>query len=141
MKNKINVVSLFLAFGFASSVVFADQRATLTCTGEKVILEQKSPYLGDDSNHVQSLYIMKSVQNNNGSRETAYFLDVFEEGATGTTILTGHNEVGGFFQLEYKRLQNVGDESVIHMEAPCVITYSHGSTLNGTEEVVHCVLQ
>lgn len=125
-----------------SSTVFADRGPTLLCTGKYIILEQKMPYLGEDSEYYQSLYVLKKTEDGGSElRDTAYFLNVFTEGATGTTILTGTNEVGGKFQLEYKRMENYGDGAVSRKKASGKISYFHGETLSGTNESVECVIE
>jgi len=131
---------IFLSLVLVSSTVLADQKATITCTGENVILLEKSPYLGEDSKFTQSLYVLKSVDATSESEYTAFFLNVAKQTVAGTTILTGKNEVGGKFKLEYKKMQDVGNGDVIDLEGPGVLTYSHG-TLSGKNEPVKCVIE
>lgn len=138
MKNKV----LFAVSAMLFSVVaFADQKATITCTGSEVVLSEKSPYMGEDSKFSQSLWVLKSKDSNDGeSAYTAYFLNINPEGAAGREIYTGTNEVGGYFQVDIAQFQDVGDGTVIEMAAEGTLTYNHGP-LKGTNEAVHCVKQ
>ena len=144
MKNVlIFVASTFSALSFAS----ADQRATMTCKGRHITLEQKSPYMGENSSSEQNLYILKENDNNNESRNTAYFLNVEADiggkrdcfGA-GSLIFTGKNEVGGKFKLCMHVWNNESDGTVIRLTSSGLITYSHGP-LQGQDEPVSCVLE
>lgn len=135
MKAIITAVLSVLVLGSAAS---ADQAAVMTCTGEKVILVTKSPYLGESSKQSQTLYVLKSKDSNeNETMNTAYFLDIFEEGAAGRTILTGKNNVGGTFQLDISRWESFGD-GIINEVASGDITYHHGAVLRGKREAVTC---
>ncbi|KYG64310.1 hypothetical protein AZI87_13830 [Bdellovibrio bacteriovorus] len=135
------VFLLVLNSGFA----LADQVATLTCTGERVVLTEKSPYLGEDSRYSQSLFVLSSKDGDESSY-TAYFLDVEEDiggvrhGGAGTLVFTGANSKGGSFQLIISPWQDVGDGTVIHETSRGVITYKHGPLL-GKSEPVECVRQ
>lgn len=141
-------VSIFLSVTFAfGSLAFADQKATMTCKGRHITLEQKSPYMGENSESTQYLYILKENDNDNESRNTAYFLNVEEDiggkrdcfGA-GSMIFTGKNEVGGKFQLCMHVWKDESDGTVIRGSSSGVITYNHGP-LKGQDEPVACMLE
>lgn len=124
-----------------SITAHANQKATLSCTGSNIVLEERSPYMGENSKLAQSLFVLKSKsENDNETRDTAYFLNIFEEGATGRTIYTGKNEVGGFFQLDVSSFTDIGDGTVIQEIAKGYLDYNHGS-LKGTREKVTCSRQ
>jgi hypothetical protein len=56
---------------------WADQSATIKCTGPNIILETRTPYLGETYGHMnQVLYILKSDFNENEVSNTAYFLSI-----------------------------------------------------------------
>lgn len=140
---KILATIIFLSL----SVAHADQKATVTCTGANVILTERSPYWGEGSAAEQSLFVLKSVDNDSESKKTAYFLDVEQDvggrrdcfGA-GSIIFTGNNSQGGQFRLCIHIWTDKSDGSVIHGTSSGVITYHHGS-LRGRDERVTCVLE
>jgi hypothetical protein len=129
-----------LCFLLISSMAFADQTALITCTGEKIILTSKSPYWGENSAANQTLYTLKSKDNQGESIETAYFLNI-EEGADvdkyGMVYTYGKNNKGGSFTLKVKFWEDVGDGAVVNQKTVGTLTYKHGH-LKGTEEAVSC---
>lgn len=141
MKNSKALLALLtLSAAILSSQAMADQRATITCTGSEVTLTQVSPYLGEDSQYSQSLFVLSRNIGTEGV-ETAYFLDVDVEGdvdAQGMIYTVGKNNVGGEFTLKTQPWKDVGDGTVIKEETTGLLTYSHGP-LQGNLEVVKCV--
>lgn len=132
---------LFVATLMASTAAMADQAATITCTGKNVILTSKSPYMGENSDAAQTLYTLKSVDNQNESVATAFFLDVDENADVdkyGMVYSYGKNSKGGSFTLKTKFWQDVGDGTVIDEATTGTLTYSHG-VLKGKDEAVNCV--
>jgi hypothetical protein len=130
-----------LALGTLISMhAFADQKSSLTCTGENVILKTKSPYFGEDSKFTQTLFVLQSTDSSalDESTGTAYFLNVHEEGAAGRTFYSGKNEVGGKFQIDIAHFSDIGDGTIIQEAAEGVITYNHGY-LKGKNEKVNCI--
>jgi|GEM_PF-700467 hypothetical protein len=141
-------IFLFLSATFSvCSFAQADQKATMTCKGRHITLEQKSPYMGENSSSEQNLYILKENDNSNESRNTAYFLNVEEDiggkrdcfGA-GSLIFTGKNEVGGKFRLCMHVWTDESEGTVIRSTSSGIISYSHGP-LVGQDEPVSCVLE
>ena len=139
--------AVLLSLLFVSGQAFADSAATLTCTGQNIILEERSPYLGENSPAAQSLYILKSVDNEQEAMYTAYFLDFQNTDVSGpnngeyggyTTYASAKNSVGGRFDLVLSAWTDVGDGTVIKMEAHGDITYSHGP-LKGRKEKINCI--
>lgn len=136
MKTKIVFLNLLL---ITCSTVHADQAATLTCSGENVVLVERSPYMGEDSKSTQSLFVLKSKNSNDHeSRDTAYFLKIYKEGASSRTIYTGRNEVGGFFQLDVSAFEDIGDGTIIRESSTGYLDYSQGP-LQGHRENVKCL--
>ena len=136
MKTFILTLTLVLAAANA----FADQAATITCTGKNVILSTKTPYWGEGSKATQTLYTLKSVENFDESVSTAFFLDVDAEGDVdkyGMIYSEGKNSAGGSFLLKTKFWEDVGDGTIINEVTTGVITYQHGS-LKGKDEPVSC---
>ncbi len=134
MKSALLALSLL-----ASSAVFADQAATLTCTGENIVLSVKSPYLGEDSEASQKLYVLKYI----GSDETSYtafFLDTsYDVGPGGTIYISGKNEVGGTFDLVTNFPKDVSDGTIIREISKGTLEFNHGP-LKGKESV-ECVTE
>ena len=135
-------VSLFL-----TGVAHADQAATLTCTGTNVVLAVKSPYLGENSTATQQLYVLKSVDSNDGeTANTAFFLDVKKDSLSGTKpgvgwlIYSGKNSAGGSFDMMIRPWKDSGSQTVIRQTSNGTITYLHGP-LAGMNESVDCVLE
>ena len=103
------------------------------------MLVEKSPYMGENSKSTQSLFVLKSKDSNDHeSRDTAYFLEIFKEGAAGRSIYTGKNEVDGFFQLDVSAFNDIGDGTVIHESATGYLDYNQGP-LQGKREQVTCI--
>lgn len=137
----MNKVILALCTLMISSAAFADQAPTITCTGKNVILTSKTPYLGENEPATQTLYTLKSVDNQNESVMTAYFLDVDEEvdvDKYGMFYTVGKNSQKGKFLLKVKFWVDVGDGTVIHEKTTGTLTYKHGP-LQGNAEPVECV--
>lgn len=133
MKKTIILMALILS----TSQVFADQAATLTCTGENIVLQVKSPYWGEDSDATQQLYVLKTTDSDETSY-TAYFLDAsYDVGPGGTIYISGKNEVGGSFDLVTNFPKDISDGTVIREISQGTLTYSHGP-LKG-EEAVTCI--
>ena len=134
MKKTILAV---LTLSLVSMNAFADQAATLTCTGKNIILQEKSPYLGENSKFSQSLFILKNKSADESS-DTAYFLEIsYDVGKFGVTYISGKNEVGGTFELVTNFPQDTGDGTVIHEVSTGTLKFNHGP-LKG-KEVVNCV--
>lgn len=138
MKKTVLTILTILCAGFAH----ADQAATLTCSNSNIILTEKVPYFGDgeDGKYSQHLYVLKSVDNQNESSYTAYFLDVeFDIGPGGGTILSGRNSVGGSFEVRIAPWQYDESSPGISGKSAGSITYHHGP-LRGSNEPVDCTL-
>lgn len=136
----MKMLLLTLSLVLASVTSYADQAATITCTGQNVILTTKTPYWGENSKATQTLYTLKSVENHEESVATAFFLDVDAEGDVdkyGMIYSEGKNSAGGHFLLKTKFWEDVGDGTVIDEATTGVITYQHGS-LKGKDEPVSC---
>lgn len=128
--------SLLLTLTILTSLnAFADQVATLTCTGKNIILIEKSPYLGEGSPAAQSLFILTRPGSDQTSY-TAYFLDNtnYDVGRFGVVYIDGKNEVGGSFNLVTNFPQDVSDGTVIRYVSKGTLTYNHGP-LKGSEKV------
>jgi hypothetical protein len=138
MKKLIILSASLLTFVALNS--FADQKATITCTGENVILSEKSPYLGEDTKFSQSLYVLKSTDSSadDESANAAYFLDIFSAGNGSRSMINGTNSVGGAFQLIIERFKDIGDGTIIRESAKGTLTYNHGP-LVGSNESVNCI--
>ena len=133
MKRTLLALSTLLV----SSAALADQAATITCVGKNVVLTSKSPYWGENSSATQTLYTLKSNDNQDESVQTAYFLNVDEEGDVdkyGMVYTYGKNDQGGSFTLKLKFWEDVGDGTVVDQKTSGVLTYKHG-TLKGNEAV------
>lgn len=139
---KKNIIAFILLSLGLISTAHADASATWTCTGKKVVLRSITPYMGEDSRHTQTLFILSRLPaDNEDSVNTAFFLRVERDmGKFGSLIFSGKNEVGGKFELLMSAPEDVGDGTVIHMKAKGVITYSQGPTLSGKNEKVSCEL-
>ena len=123
-----------------STIAFADQEATLTCTGKEVTLSVKSPYLGENSPAAQKLYVLSKNGNQNESSYTAYFLDVeYDVGPGGAIYITGKNEVGGSFQLVTNSPKDASDGNVLRETSEGTLTYNHGPLKGSTR--VSCVTE
>lgn len=136
----IKFILIALAFNY-TSLANADQTTTTTCTGKNVILTTKSPYLGENSRNSQTLFILKDTDNENETKNTAYFLNVSIEGdvdANQMVWTVGKNPQGGKFTLKTRFWQSVGDGTIINEETYGVLTYNHGP-LKGTDVAVKCV--
>jgi hypothetical protein len=126
---------LFLISALFSFSVIADQAATLTCTGATIILEVKSPYLGENSPQAQKLYILKMKSYGDLSSYSAFFLDVEEsQNAKGEVFISGKNNKGGTFFLKTSAPVDVSDGTTIHEVSHGNLTFDHGP-LRGAEEV------
>ena len=132
--------ALFLSIIGLTASAKADQKATITCTSEKIVLIETSPYLGENSKFSQSLFTLRS--NDVGSDQyTAYFLDVDLEGdvdAHSMILTVGTNNKGGQFTLKTKFWTDVGDGTTINEQTTGLISYNHGP-LKGKDEKVNCV--
>lgn len=119
---------------------YADQAATLTCTGKNIILKSVSPYLGENSPASQDLYILSSVDSD-GTNKKAFFLDNVEHdvGPGGTIYITGKNSVGGFFQLVMPGYSDASTEVSVKYVSEGTLAYNHGP-LKGSDKV-SCVLE
>lgn len=116
---------------------FADQAATLTCTGKSIILKVKSPYLGENSKATQELYVLK-LKSSDESAYAAYFLDIsYDVGRGGVTYISGKNSVGGTFDLVTNFPQDDSDGTTSREVSHGTLTYDHGP-LKG-KEAVSCV--
>ena len=133
MKSFLFLISAL--FSFFSSNVFADQAATLTCTGTRIILEVKSPYLGENTPNTQKLYILKMKEHGDLYSYSAFFLDVKETtNEKGEVTIKGKNREGGAFFLKTNAPVDVSDGTVIHEESHGTLVYHHGS-IKGEENV------
>ena len=121
--------------------------ATLTCTGTDVVLSVKFPYFGENSEAAQELYVLKSKldnDNDNETKNTAYFLDVEQDiggrttGGAGMLVFTGTNQVGDDFQMIIYPWKDRGSTTVIRETSKSKITFSHGPMI-GKDEAVDCV--
>jgi hypothetical protein len=130
-----------LAFTFAAAIsAQADQAGTMTCKGKNVVLTEKSPYLGENSQFAQSLYVLQADAADD-SKNTAYFLDIdYDIGKGGVLEFRGRNNVGGNFELSIDSWEDEGDGTVIRKTSKGLITYTHGP-LRGTDEAVSCILE
>ena len=137
MKTTLLTLALTLTFSNA----FADQAATLTCTGENIILTVKSPYLGEDSEASQKLYVLKSKSaNDSETAYTAFFLEAKEDvGPQGTIHISAENSKGGSFYLLTNFPKDDSDGTVIREVSEGTLTYNHGP-LKGQERV-SCVTE
>ena len=142
MKSLVLTMSLLTA-----SVAMADQSATMTCTGKKVVLAVKSLYLGENAKSKQELYVLKLMDNDNETKNTAYFLNIEQDigGArncfgAGSLIFSGSNEAKGDFELCIQAWEEKGDGTVVRQTSSGVISYKHGP-LKGKDEPVSCVLE
>lgn len=140
MKYRLILAMTLLSF---CQSAMADASATWTCTGDKVVLKSITPYLGENSTHTQTLFILsKAPTREYENVDTAFFLDVEHDmGKFGMLYITGKNEVGGKFQVIMNAPQDIGDGTTIKMEAKGRITYKHGPTLTGLNEAVSCILE
>ena len=137
-KNKLVILSLGLVI---STSAIADQAPTITCTGKKITLTTRTPYLGENSKSTQTLYILKSNSSLDESKDTAYFLDVDAEGDVdkfSMLVTVGKNNKGGQFTLKTKFWEDQGDGTITKEVTTGVISYKHGN-LNGENESVECV--
>ncbi len=136
---KTTLLTLLLSLSFSNA--FADQAATLTCTGENIVLAVKSPYLGENSEASQELYVLKSkTENDSETAYTAYFLDVeYDVGPQGTIHINGKNSQGGSFYLLTNFPKDDSDGTVIREVSEGTLTYNHGP-LKGQEHV-SCVTE
>lgn len=136
---KTTLLTFSLLFSFSNA--FADQAATLTCTGENIILTVKSPYLGEDSEVSQKLYVLKSkTANDSETAYTAFFLDAEEDrGPQGTVYISAKNSQGGSFDLLTNSPKDDSDGTVIRETSEGTLTYNHGP-LKGQERV-SCVTE
>lgn len=120
----------------------ADQKAIITCSSSEVILTEKIPYFGDGESekYSQRLYVLKTAENNDESKYTAYFLDTeFDIGPGGGIIISGKNNVGGSFNIRIAPWQFDENSPVISGKAVGSISYHHGP-LYGSNEPVNCTL-
>jgi hypothetical protein len=140
MKSLLALSVSLLSISGLSSLAHADQAATLTCVSDEIILSVRSPYLGEDSDAAQKLYILKSVDSDDSeSTYTAYFLDVSKTVATdGSVSIDGKNKEGGSFSLRTSRPVDSSDDTAIRWVSEGFITYHHGP-LAGTNAAVTCV--
>lgn len=141
----MKLVLATLASFLVTATAHADQAATLTCTGSNIVLSVKSPYLGEDSKATQKLYVLKSIDSNDGETAyTAYFLDVKTATLVGTKpgvgwrIYSGKNSAGGSFDMMIRPWKDSGSQTTIRQTSNGTITYQHGP-LTGTNENVDCV--
>lgn len=137
---KFAIFALFLGAPFLAS---ADQAATISCTGTKVALFEKSPYLGEKSRFTQTLFTLLP-KGGDESSDTAYFLRIehditgVQHGGAGRIMISGRNEKRGDFELIIDQWKDVGNGTVIKQESKGTISYSHGPTLQGKDEPVTC---
>ena len=133
----LTIAALFFPFAWTA---WADQAATLTCTGTNIRLVEKSPYLGEGSPYQQNLFVLISPQQEgNESAHTAYFLNIeYDVGKFGEIHISGTNEVGGRFHLITSFPQDESDGTVIRETSKGTLSYHHGP-LKGEEEAVFCV--
>lgn len=126
---------LISAFFTLSSSAFADSAATLTCTGKTIVLEEVSPYLGENSVYTQRLFILKAKEFGTLQYYSAFFLDVKETKTKGKgVVIVGNNKTGGFFTLRTDEPKQVEDSPVIHELSKGHLNYFHGP-LEGREAV------
>lgn len=131
--------TILIFFLILSCQVFADQKATLSCNGSRIILVEKSPYLGEDSKFSQSLFILKFKEFDE-SAYTAFFLNITREYLSdGRIAINGSNEVGGKFYLIINKPKDVSDGTTIKELSVGKISYNHGP-LKGFEPV-DCITQ
>lgn len=132
MKFALCLISAFFTF---SPMAFADSAATLTCTGKTIILEEVSPYLGENSVYTQRLFILKAKEYGSLNYYSAFFLDVKETSAPAKgVVIVGNNKTGGFFTLRTDQPKQVDDSPVIHEISKGHLSYFHGP-LKGHEAV------
>jgi hypothetical protein len=138
---KKSILLLAITILTLSENAFADQAATLTCTGKNIILEVKSPYLGENSKATQELFVLKSRKSNsNETTYTAYFLDIsYDIGRGGVTYISGKNAVGGMFDLVTNFPQDENNGTTVRQVSHGTLTYNHGP-LKG-KETVDCVTE
>lgn len=135
---KKNFVLLFLI----SFSALADSSAVWTCTGKNIVLKSVTPYMGEDREWTQTLFILKRIDvPDYDSAHTAFFLKVEHDvGKFGTIHMHGKNEVGGEFYLILNPLEDVGDGTIIRYRTTGTIEYIQGPTLTGKEKV-RCTLE
>lgn len=132
MKFALCLISAFFTF---SPMAFADSAATLTCTGKTIVLEEVSPYLGENSVYTQRLFILKAKEYGSLNYYSAFFLDVKETSAPAKgVVIVGNNKTGGFFTLRTDQPKQVDDSPVIHEISKGHLSYFHGP-LKGHEAV------
>lgn len=143
--------AFFLAFAVSTlaallvvSFAHADAVATLTCTGAKVTLSVRTPYLGENSPFAQELYVLKANDAANEFERTAYFLDIdmltgtASYGGAGNLIYLGSNKAGGSFELIIAPWKDESTGGVIRETSSGLISYDHGP-LFSLDEPVSCV--
>lgn len=147
MKNVIKVMMLLTAL--ISIAAHADQVPTMICKGANIILEERSPYLGEDSKAAQSLFVLKAIDNDNESKYTAFFLNFGITDISGpkngkyggyTTYAAASNEKGGKLELILSAWTDESDEISTKKTATGDLTYKHGP-LKGKSVPVVCVIQ
>lgn len=132
MKFTLCLISAFFSL---STAAFADSAATLTCTGKSIVLEEVSPYLGENSIYTQRLFILKAKDFGTLNYYSAFFLDVKETSAPAkSVVIVGNNKTGGYFTLRTNPPKQVEDSPVIHEISKGHLSYFHGP-LKGTEAV------
>jgi len=137
----MKAIALALTALFATAA-FADQKATWTCTGPRIKLEERSPYLGEQFEaSAQSLWVLKNKDQEDDFSYTAFFLKVTKAnvGSAGAVEYKGSNEVRGSFKLSMGPVRDLSDGSTYHLEAQGTLSYNHGP-LRGQERV-KCVME
>lgn len=126
---------LISAFFTLSPYAFADSAATLTCTGETIVLSEVSPYLGENSPYSQRLFILKAKEYGTMNYYSAFFLDVKETSAPAKgVVIVGNNKTGGYFTLRTDQPKQADDGPVIHEISKGHLSFFHGP-LKGHEAV------
>ncbi len=126
---------LISAFFALCTHAFADSAATLTCTGETIVLTEVSPYLGENSPYSQRLFILKAKDYGTLNYYSAFFLEVKETSAPAKgVVIVGNNKSGGYFTLRTNQPKQVDDGPVIHETSKGHLSFFHGP-LKGHEAV------
>lgn len=138
----MNKTMLIILTMLLAEAALADQVAMITCSNSRIILQEKVPYFGEGENaqYSQRLYVLKSVENNDESNYTAFFLDAeFDIGPGGGAMISGRNSVGGSFEVRIAPWNYDENSPTISGKSAGSLTYRHGP-LRGSNEAVNCTL-